>query len=178
MGKKEVHIHCQLIYKDYGDGYRFHVSKPKTEAGNRTIPMSQAVYEAFQVQKRLNFMLGIPRTFEIEERSDFIFMSKSGRPLMPSAVNDILSNLITAYNRQEEEVAEQEHREAELLPMISAHTMRHTACTRMAESGMDMKIVQYIMGHSSIRMTMEIYNHITDQSRVEREVAKMDNLVL
>ena len=97
---------------------------------------------------------------------------------MPSAVNDILSNLITAYNRQEEEVAEQEHREAELLPMISAHTMRHTACTRMAESGMDMKIVQYIMGHSSIRMTMEIYNHITDQSRVEREVAKMDNLVL
>ena len=35
MEKKEVSISCQLIYKNYGDGYKFHVSAPKTDAGIR-----------------------------------------------------------------------------------------------------------------------------------------------
>ena len=30
---------------------------------------------------------------------------------------------------------------------ISAHTLRHTRCTRDAEDGMDIKVLQYIMGH-------------------------------
>ena len=33
-----------------------------------------------------------------------------------------------------------------VLPKVSAHIMRHTACTRMAEKRMDVKVLQYIMG--------------------------------
>lgn len=54
------------------------------------------------------------------------------------------------------------------------HILRHTACTRMAETDLDMKVVQYVMGHANISVTMEVYNHITDRSRIEREIAKMD----
>ena len=46
------------------------------------------------------------------------------------------------------------------LPKFSAHVMRHTACTRMAECRMDVKVLQYIMGHAHIDVTMEVYNHI------------------
>ena len=41
--------------------------------------------------------------------------------------------LIDAYNKKEVQIAKTEHRNAELLPKVSAHIMRHTACTRMAE---------------------------------------------
>lgn len=54
------------------------------------------------------------------------------------------------------------------------HILRHTACTRMAETDLDMKVVQYVMGHANISVTMEVYNHITDRSRIEKEIAKMD----
>ena len=174
MEKKEVSISCQLIYKNYGDGYKFHVSTPKTDAGIRKIPMSETVYKAFAAQKRQNFLQRIPRNVEIEGRTDFIFMSKNGRPLMPSAVNNVLYNIVAAYNKQETEQAKKEKREAECMPSISAHTMRHTGCTRMAEQGLDMKVVQYIMGHANIGVTMEVYNHITERARIENEIAKMD----
>ena len=159
MEKKEVSISCQLIYKNYGDGYKFHVSTPKTDAGIRKIPMSETVYKAFAAQKRQNFLQRIPRNVEIEGRTDFIFMSKNGRPLMPSAVNNVLYNIVAAYNKQETEQAKKEKREADYMPSISAHTLRHTGCTRMAEQGLDMKVVQYIMGHANIGVTMKVYNH-------------------
>ena len=60
------------------------------------------------------------------------------------------------------------------MPPISAHTLRHTGCTRMAEQGLDMKVVQYVMGHASVGVTMKVYNHITEKTRVENEIAKMD----
>ena len=47
-------------------------------------------------------------------------------------------------------------RKAELLPNFSAHVIRHTACTRMAECRMDVKVLQYIMGHAHIDVTMEL----------------------
>lgn len=92
--------------------------------------------------------------------SGFVFTAKSGRPLMPNGVNSVLYNIVDAYNKVEVERAKKEHRKAELLPKFSAYVMRHTACTRMAECRMDVKVLQYIMGHAHINVTMEVYNHI------------------
>ena len=55
---------------------------------------------------------------------------------------------------------------------ISAHTLRHTGCTRNAEDGMDIKILQYLMGHSNTQITNNIYNHV-DEERVVNEVVNM-----
>ena len=105
-------------------------------------------------------------------------MAKSGRPLMPNAINNILYNIVDAYNKKEVEIAKTEHRNAELLPKVSAHIMRHTACTRMAEKRMDVKVLQYIMGHAHIDVTMEVYNHIGELTRIENEIARLDSMVL
>ena len=171
---KTVYVNHQLIYKNYGDGCDFHVTMPKTEAGIREIPMSKMVAKAFETQRRLNFQMGIPRDVKIEGLSNFVFMSRSGRPMMPTTVNFILRDIVKAYNEEENERAKRERRKPEELPHISAHILRHTACTRMAETDLDMKVVQYVMGHANISVTMEVYNHITDRSRIEREIAKMD----
>jgi len=89
-----------------------------------------------------------------------------------------LYNIVDAYNELEQENARKEKRKAVLMPCVSAHSFRHTSCTRMAELGMDMKVVQYMMGHANIGITMEVYNHITDQSRVQKEVEKMNSAAM
>ena len=61
---------------------------------------------------------------------------------------------------------------------FSAHVMRHTACTRMAECRMDVKVLQYIMGHAHIDVTMEVYNHIGELTRIEKEIARLDSMAL
>lgn len=105
-------------------------------------------------------------------------MAKSGRPLMPSAINNILYNIVDAYNEKEVQIAKTEHRNAELLPKVSAHIMRHTACTRMAEKRMDVKVFQYIMGHAHIDVTMDVYNHVSEMSRIESEITRLENVAI
>lgn len=60
-----------------------------------------------------------------------------------------------------------------MLPIVTSHILRHTACTRMAESGMDIKVLQAIMGHSKADMTMNIYNHV-DLHRISKEMGKIE----
>lgn len=52
------------------------------------------------------------------------------------------------------------------------HTFRHTFCTRMAENGMDIKVLQEIMGHKTIAVTMQVYNHALFE-RKQSEVARI-----
>ncbi len=126
----------------------------------------------------LYFMLAKDKSVEVDGYSGFVFTAKSGRPLMPSAVNNVLYNIVDVYNKVEVQRAKKEHRKAELLPKVSAHVMRHTACTRMAECRMDMKVLQYIMGHAHIDVTMEVYNHLGDRERIENEIARLDGIAV
>lgn len=175
---KTVSVDHQLIYKNLGEGCQFYISTPKTYAGIRRIPMTQEVQDAFKAQRELNFMLVKDRNYEIDGYKGFIFTAKSGRPLMPNAVNNVLYNIVGAYNQQEKANAKKEGRDPELLPKISAHIMRHTACTRMAEQRMDIKVLQYVMGHAHIGVTMEVYNHLAGMNRIEKEIARLDGLVM
>ncbi len=107
---------------------------------------------------------------EVEGISDFVFINSQGKPYPAGAINRVLYDLVKTYNRREEAQAKDKHREPERLPHISAHTLRHTACSRWAESGP--KVLQYIMGHSNIAVTLDIYTHI-DFSQIQK---KMDAL--
>ncbi len=45
------------------------------------------------------------------------------------------------------------------LPHITPHVFRHTFCTNMANAGMDIKNLQYVMGHSDVGVTLNVYIH-------------------
>ena len=174
MKNQEIHVGGQLVYYEGDEGYCFHDSETKTDAGIRDIPMTQMVYDAFRKQRELNLMLGLQSNVEIGGRSGFIFNTKHGRPIMPAGVNSFLKNIVNAYNKKESKLAEEEKREPELMPPISSHTLRHTGCTRLGENNVNPKVMQYVMGHSDAQITMNVYNHIAEKSHVENEMSKMN----
>lgn len=171
-----IHIRQQLIYRNLGDGCRFHVQDLKTEAGRRDIPLTASARKSLIKQKELSLVLGTKQRKEIDGITDFVFLNSLGNPYAANAVNFMLKNVVEAYNRSERATAAREDREMKLLPHISAHILRHTACTRLAESGIDPKTLQYIMGHSSIAVTMDIYNHV-DTARVKNEMEKAEDVI-
>ena len=59
------------------------------------------------------------------------------------------------------------------LPSITPHALRHTFCTEMANSGIDLKSLQYLMGHSDVGVTLNIYTHAS----YERAGSAMRNAV-
>lgn len=175
MRKRTVSINHQLIYKAMGRESKYILHEPKTKKGKRVIPMTNDVYDALHEQKKLQLALGTFCNDEVCGLKGFVFTNRNANPIMSGNVNDILKRLVNKYNKIESRRAEEEKREPKLLPHISAHTLRHTGCTRMAECGIDIKTLQYIMGHESIATTMDIYNHV-DTTRVAVELQKMDKI--
>lgn len=165
-----VHIRQQLIYKNLGDGCRFHIQDLKTEAGRRDIPLTAAARKSLIRQKEIYLLLGkAARQQEVEGVSDFVFTNTQGKPYATNAINFALNNIVKAYNKQESEQAAKERREPELLPHVSAHILRHTACTRLAESGLEPKVLQYIMGHANVSITLDVYTHL-DFTQIQKKM--------
>ena len=63
------------------------------------------------------------------------------------------------------------------MPNITLHVCRHTYCSNMAKSGMNPKTLQYLMGHSDIAVTLNVYTHIglDDATEELRKLEEMEN---
>ena len=162
-----IHVNHQLSYRPSKGRNSWIIHPPKTKAGNRFIPMSNEVYECF---KRTLLQRPHP-TVEpsINGYTNFVFLSKSKyhnvkyECLLLQALNVIEA----AYTAQ--------YPNGPILPHLTPHIFRHTFCTNSINSGMNIKTVQYIMGHSSINMTLSVYTHATQTSVFEDFYKKVDN---
>lgn len=167
-----IHIQHQLQYLKLDGKFKFYVSPLKTEAGKRDIPITPEIRKCLTDIKNVMMFTGRRSEVKVDGYTGFLFVTKNGTVYAVSAINFILNNIVEKYNKIEEKKASKEKRSPEYLPHISSHILRHTACTRMAEQGIDVKVLQYIMGHSDIGVTMNVYNHV-DKTRVENEMQKI-----
>ncbi len=177
MKENVVHIRQQLIYKNLGDGCKFHIQDLKTDAGRRDIPLTASARKSLIRQKEVYLLLGkAMKRQETEGISDFVFTNTLGKPYAANAINFVLNNIVKAYNQSEDARAGKEHRESEPLPHVSAHILRHTACTRLAESGLEPKVLQYIMGHANVSVTLDVYTHLDFTQIQEKMEAVQENM--
>ena len=167
LNNKLIHITHTLRYDNYGDGNKFHMSEPKTESGKRTIPMIEDVKNAFMTIRDTNMHLGGSGDFTVDGYEDFIFLTiKRRRLYMPNTIAQMLTRIVKTYNEQELQSAATENREPLLLPHLTPHIMRHTFCTRFCENETNIRVIQEVMGHKDIKVTMNVYSHVTlDKAR-------------
>lgn len=177
MKENVAHIRQRLIYKNLGNGCNFHIQDLKTDAGRRDIPLTMNARKSLIRQKEIYLLLGkAMKQQEVEGVSDFVFTNTLGKPYATNAINFVLDNIVKGYNKLEDVQADREHREPEPLPHISAHILRHTACTRLAESGLEPKVLQYIMGHVNVSVTLDVYTHLDFTQIQEKMEAVQKNM--
>lgn len=153
--------------EDWADVAAFvdHYTSPKTEAGKRTIPMVDAVEKMLKNEclKQQNNITSCT----IGGFSGFVFVDKNGKISCYQDINKAIKRISKAYNAYETVRAEQEERAAVLLPYFTCHYIRHTFCTRLCEHETNLKLIQSIMGHTSIKTTMDIYAETTEKKKQE-----------
>ena len=168
--KSMININHSLVY--YSRAYKGHsmcsfaVSLPKTEAGIRSIPMMDTVYEALQKELKNQQKNGFNET-EIDGMKGFVFTNRFGNVHNPQAINRAIKRIYESYNAEEVVNAVKEHRNPVLLPHFSCHHLRHTFCSRFCENETNLKIIQSVMGHASIETTMDIYAEVVDEKKTE-----------
>ena len=177
MKNNVVHIDRQLVYRTSEGSYCYRFAPTKSNSGKRDIPLTENAKKALIRQKELDLILGRRgKEQKVDGEKGLVFLTRNGTPMNNRNFGKALDGIVKAYNKMEIVRSEKEHREPELLPHISPHILRHTFCTRCAESGVDVKVLQTIMGHSNIAVTMEVYNHV-DEVRVQSEMKKLENVM-
>lgn len=172
---KRLDLKHQLIYKKlHGEPKtRFIIHKPKTKNGIRYL-----YFKDPEIERCLNeqieyaqYVRDIVGDVEIDGCRNFLFVTSTGKPMTPNSVNRLLDRIVGSYNKIELAKAIKENRAAELLPHLSAHSLRHTGLTRMAESGISPQTLQFIAGHSNINITLQYYVHATNDG-IEEDMEK------
>ena len=139
---------------------KYIIEDTKTESGERMVPMTPEVKEAFQriLARRKN-----PKVEPmVDGYSGFLFLDKNGRPLVALHWENYFQHIREKYNKI--------YRVQ--MPKVTPHVCRHTFCSNMAKSGMNPKTLQYIMGHSDISVTLNTYTHL-NYDDAEEEMQKV-----
>jgi len=160
-----IDVNHTLVYYDHRSsegkkGCYFNVNTPKTEAGNRQVPMLDFVKEAFVMEKQRQELLGVHCEATVDGYTDFIFLNRFGQPQHQSTLNKAIQRIIRDCN--DEQFLKNENPEV-LLPHFSCHSLRHTFTTRMCEAGVNIKVIQDALGHKDITTTLNIYTDVTKE---------------
>ena len=156
-----INVNHTLVYYNKGDGNgcSFSINTPKTKAGERTIPMMVFVKEAFLLEKRNQEEMGITCRASIDCYTDFIFVNRFGDVQHQGTLNKAIRRIIRDCN--DEVLLKSREKNPVLLPPFSCHSLRHTFTTRMCEEGVNVKVIQDILGHKDISTTLDIYTDVT-----------------
>ena len=155
--RRRIRVDHQLVRTR--DGKRY-IEKTKTECGCRYIPMSDEVYESFY--NILSNRKKQKKEVMIDGYAGFILLDKNGNPKVAMHIQKVVQRLCQKYN--EENIIP--------LPRITPHVFRHTFCTNMANAGMDLKSLQYLMGHSDASVTLNVYTH-NSYEKAEESMAQI-----
>ena len=114
----------------------------KTENGNRQIPINETVRPV--IEKVIS-------EYKLTD-DNVLFHTSVGTLIATSVVNTEFRRIVNKYGIQDKTVKGD----------LSLHSLRHTYATRCIESGMPPKVLQHLMGHSDIKVTLDTYADVFD----------------
>ena len=166
MKERRISINKQMCVPAAINGVRkLRIDVLKTDNGEREIFISDQAYTSLTRLLKRRKDNNFPERI-IDGYSKFLLTSNRQSGIVTHAMIDYnLNKAVTLYNES--------HKQS--LPHITPHIFRHTFCTRMIEKGMDIKTLQYLMGHADVKTTLDVYTHLsadTAVSNMAKVVAK------
>lgn len=136
---------------------------PKTESGNRTVPIPKVLVDYLQT---------LPR------KSPYVITTASGRMMTADAWKKLLKSYLADLNvRYGYEGMDVSKHDPAGLPMriepFTLHCLRHTYSTMLYEADIDALVAQHLMGHANVETTMKIYTHLND-TRKDTSIKLLD----
>ncbi|MBI5804236.1 tyrosine-type recombinase/integrase, partial [Candidatus Pacearchaeota archaeon] len=92
-------------------------------------------------------------------QEEILFPSNRGGKLTKKTIGKIVGNAV---------------RKAEIKKRVYPHLLRHSFATHLLEQGTDLRIIQKLLGHSSVKTT-QIYTHLS-QANIKNIKSPLDNL--
>ncbi len=126
-----------------GAGFGLQVSEPKTASSRRKISLSPFLLEVLQQHRRQQEDL--QRTAgDAWQDNDLVFCNRHGGFINPDTLR----------------VWFKESLEDAGLPSMRFHDLRHSAATLLLAMGVHVKVVQELLGHSNVLITLNTYSHV------------------
>ncbi|SEB46749.1 Site-specific recombinase XerD [Amycolatopsis tolypomycina] len=124
-------------------GWTPEFGEPKSEASGRSIALDNATVDVLNAQKQRQEALRLAAGADWAEHG-LVCTELDGSPLHPAKLTDAFHVIADAAE----------------LPPVRLHDLRHGAATLMLAAGADLKVVQELLGHSSIAITADTYTHV------------------
>lgn len=154
--KSEVRLERNLVF--YGNHETELHDYMKTTAGKRTVPLPPDLCAALRAEHQ--------RT-----KSMFVFTRPDGSPFTGTSFNVFWKLVTRRFGPDAQQTARIKGVTTDT--KVTPHVLRHTFATRCFEAGMDIKEVQYLMGHATPNITLEIYTHYCESSRRDETFEKV-----
>lgn len=133
------------------------IKEPKTESSIREIELPTTIIQLLKKERKKYIEKKMRLGKEFND-NDLIICKKNGDPFKPHSFTNKFRRFIARNN----------------LKTIRLHDLRHTNATLMLKYGINPKVAQQRLGHSSISTTMDVYSHVITE--VEKEAAaKLDS---
>lgn len=155
------------VSKSY-DSRNRRIKDPKTEAGNRTIPIPDVLF---------NYLSNI------EYKGKFVCPSQANTMLLEGSWYRLWNSYMQCLNKKygdfktKKLILQQKNKTDIDLPIVidtfTPHQLRHTYCTTLYDAGVDVVTAKYLMGHSDIKVTLNIYTHLSDENK-ETNIDKLN----
>ena len=162
---KDIDLENRLLNVNHQVRYEFDkgafsIVKPKSASGNRIIPLNEEAYKSI-----CNLMRKKRPTIEpiIDGYGKFLVLTDDGK----ICSSQTWRNRFFAIWRKFEKTVPRD------FPKVTAHICRHTYCSILANKNINPKILQYLMGHASINITLNVYTH-TQTINVIEELRRLD----
>ena len=141
----------------------FHIEEPKTKNSYRKVPINSVCKEYLLKQFELKEIVSHKRP---KEQNSYLFVSKFNTPLNSQIYSDAINAVVRQINLTRSFNDE--------FDSFSGHTFRHTFATRCIENGIQPKVVQAYLGHATLKMTMDLYVHVTEE-KAKEDIEKIVN---
>lgn len=165
-----IHVRHNLVYFSHSSGngkVGYDMHSPKSKAGRRDIPMFPRVRELLLEQKATQEEKNIRCKQRIDGFDDFVFMNRQQLPFHHSTLNSAIKRKILKHNAKVFEKTKNPS-DDQLIPVFTCHVLRHTMATRLIENGVSPIAVKSILGHKTIKVTMDIYVSVTESFKASQ----------